>query len=107
MYINFVRMSLNLNIVLIYYTPHLHIFVEFPNPNGFKFTIDGSRGLLASMDHAGRGILELENFCRLWRYLTQFKDIFADIDSNRCGFLNSLELRKAVRLWVHVWKIPV
>ncbi|XP_040207250.1 calpain-13-like isoform X2 [Rana temporaria] len=69
---------------------------EFPNPNGFKFTIDGSRGLLASMDHAGRGALEIENFCRLWRYLTQFKDIFADIDSNRCGFLNSGELRKAV-----------
>ncbi|XP_072266407.1 calpain-13-like [Pyxicephalus adspersus] len=69
---------------------------EFPYPYGVQFTIDGSRGLLASMDPAGKGKLELENFCHLWRYLTQFKNIFADIDSQRCGFLNSMELRKAV-----------
>ncbi|XP_018423573.1 PREDICTED: calpain-13-like [Nanorana parkeri] len=69
---------------------------DFPYANGVKFTIESSRGLLASMDVSFTGKLELDNFSSLWRYLTQFKDIFADIDSNRCGYLNSAELRKAV-----------
>ncbi|XP_075057082.1 calpain-8-like [Mixophyes fleayi] len=64
--------------------------------NGVQFNIDGSRVLLASMDHAGRGTLDTENFGVLWRYLTQFKDVFAEIDTKRCGYFSFSELDKAL-----------
>ncbi|XP_063775012.1 calpain-13-like isoform X2 [Pseudophryne corroboree] len=69
---------------------------ESPFPNGVKFNIDGSRALLASVDYAGRGILDPQNFGLLWSYLTKFKDVFADIDTSRCGYFSLPDLNKAV-----------
>ncbi|XP_053568610.1 calpain-13-like isoform X2 [Bombina bombina] len=64
--------------------------------HGTKFPIDASRGMLAAMDYMGTGILDFENFTRLWRYLTKFKNIFSGIDTNQCGFLDLYGLQKAV-----------
>ncbi|XP_053315064.1 calpain-13-like [Spea bombifrons] len=67
----------------------------FSSPAG-GFTKDSGRTMLTSMDQSGSGYLTAESFGQLWRYLTRFKDIFAEIDVNRCGFLDSYELQKAV-----------
>ncbi|XP_075719882.1 calpain-13-like [Rhinoderma darwinii] len=69
------------------------VIKEYPYPYGAKFTIDGSREILASADISRRGKLDQGNFVYLWKHINQYKDLFAKLDVNRCGYLNLTEFR--------------
>ncbi|XP_075122966.1 calpain-13-like [Leptodactylus fuscus] len=70
---------------------------EYPYPCGAKFTIDGSREILASVDISGKGKLDEGKFLNLWKIIGQFKDLFSKMDSSRCGFLSLAEFQKVMQ----------
>ncbi|XP_044147244.1 calpain-13-like [Bufo gargarizans] len=65
---------------------------EYPYPYGAKFTIDGSREILTSLDISRKGKLDARTFANLWTLITQYKDLFSIMDTNHCGFLRLTEL---------------
>ncbi|XP_056419402.1 calpain-13-like [Hyla sarda] len=66
----------------------LNDIVRTEYPYGAKFTIDGSREILASVDISRKGKLDVETFVPLWKTITQYKDLFSKVDASRCGCLS-------------------
>ncbi|XP_069811305.1 calpain-3-like isoform X2 [Dendropsophus ebraccatus] len=71
---------------------------EYPYPYGAKFTTDGCREILASVDISRRRKLDAETFASLWKTITQYKDLFSNMDSNRCGYLSLKEFGEIMNL---------
>ncbi|XP_075122965.1 calpain-13-like [Leptodactylus fuscus] len=70
---------------------------EYPYPCGAKFTIDGSREILASVDISRRGTLDAPRFHDLRQTISQYKDTFSNMDAHRCGFLNFAAFQKIMQ----------
>ncbi|XP_040917436.1 calpain-1 catalytic subunit-like [Toxotes jaculatrix] len=59
------------------------------------FSIDACRSMVALMDTSITGKLNSEEFVRLWKKVTTYKDIFFLTDVSRTGTLSLSELRNA------------
>ncbi|KAM4770841.1 calpain-13-like [Rhinophrynus dorsalis] len=68
----------------------------YPSDRATSFSIDATRGMLASMDYTCNGKLEVDFFGRLWGRLALFKDIFTEVDTSGSGIIGLPELQKAL-----------
>ncbi|XP_060918252.1 calpain-1 catalytic subunit-like [Labrus mixtus] len=60
------------------------------------FSIDACRSMVALMDTSITGKLNGEEFVRLWKKISTFKDIFFSTDVSQTGTLSLSELRNAI-----------
>ncbi|XP_038822867.1 calpain-1 catalytic subunit-like [Salvelinus namaycush] len=60
------------------------------------FSLESCRSMVALMDTSITGKLNVAEFLRLWRKVTEYKDIFFRTDVDRSGMLSLSELRNAI-----------
>ncbi|XP_077148317.1 calpain-13-like [Ranitomeya variabilis] len=70
---------------------------EYLHPFNAKFTIDGCREILASVDISKKAKLDAGTFAKLWKMITQYKDHFNQVNTNGSGYINLTELRKIIK----------
>ncbi|KAJ0008813.1 hypothetical protein NQD34_016228 [Periophthalmus magnuspinnatus] len=61
-----------------------------------NFSIDACRSMVALLDTSITGKLNSEEFVRLWKKTTQYKEIFSRMDVSKTGSLSLSELRNAM-----------
>ncbi|XP_073527911.1 calpain-13-like [Phyllobates terribilis] len=70
---------------------------EYSHPFNAKFTIDGCREILASVDISKKSKLDAGTFAKLWKIITQYKDHFNQVNTNGSGYISLTALHKIIK----------
>lgn len=60
------------------------------------FSLDTCRSMIALHDMSRSGKLDFEEFKELWNHIRLWKAVFIEHDKDKCGEMNSFELREAL-----------